>query len=75
MSLKVNKNIPIHEQATRVNQEGLGNLQTPMKLTYPHFQCQTLITLQISCLRIQRCHTNDDIPNYSLKKEPILTAR
>ena len=46
MSLKVNKNIPIHQQATQLYQEGLDNLQTPTKLPYPLFQCQTLKTLQ-----------------------------
>ena len=46
MSLKVNKNIPIHQQSTRVYQEGFDNLQTPTKLLYPLFQCETLTTLQ-----------------------------
>ena len=46
MSLKVNKNIPIHQQATQLYQEGLDNLQTPTKLLYPLFQCQTLTSLQ-----------------------------
>ena len=73
MSLKVNKNIPIHQQATRVYQEGLGNLQTPTKLPYPLFQCQTLKTLQSAVSEfgdVIEC----EVPNYSLKKEPILTA-
>ena len=73
MSLKVNKNIPIHQQATQLYQEGLDNLQTPTKLPYPLFQCQTLKTLQSAVSEfgdVIEC----EVPNYSLKKEPILTA-
>ena len=73
MSLKVNKNIPIHQQATRVYQEGLDNLQTPTKLPYPLFQCQTLTSLQ-SALSGFGDVLGWEVPNYSLKKEPILTA-
>ena len=73
MSLNVNKNIPIHQQATRVYQEGLDNLQTPTKFLYPLFQRQTLLTLQSYVSEfgdVIEC----EVPNYSLKKEPILTA-
>ena len=73
MSLKVNKNIPIHQQATRVYQEGLDNLQTPTKLLYPLFQCQTLKTLQSAVSQFGNV-IECEAPNYSLKKEPILTA-
>ena len=73
MSLKVNKNIPIHQQATRVYQEGLDNLQTPTKLPYPLFQCQTLTSLQSAVSGFGDV-LEWEVPNYSLKKEPILTA-
>ena len=73
MSLKVNKNIPIHQQATQLYQEGLDNLQTPTKLPYPLFQCQTLKTLQSAVSEFGDV-TEYEVPNYSLKKEPILTA-
>ena len=73
MSLKVNKNIPVHQQATRVYQEGFDNLQTPTKLPYPLFQCQTLKILQSAVSEFGDV-TECEVPNYSLKKEPILTA-
>ena len=73
MSLKVNKNIPIHQQATRVYQEGLDNLQTPTKLPYPFFQYQTLTSLQSAVSGFGDV-LEWEVPNYSLKKEPILTA-
>ena len=73
MSFKVNKNIPIHQQATQLYQEGLNNLQTPTKLPYPFFQCQTLKTLQSAVSEFGDV-TECEVPNYSLKKDPILTA-
>ena len=73
MSLKVNKNIPIHQQATRVYQEGLDNLQTPTKLPYPLFQCKTLTTLQSAVSEFGDV-LEWEVPDYSLKQEPILTA-
>ena len=73
MSLKVNKNIPIHQQATRVYQEGLDSLETPTKLPYPLFQCETLTTLQSAVSEFGDV-LEWEVPNYSLKKEPILTA-
>ena len=73
MSLKVNKNIPIHQQATQLYQEGLDNLQTPTNLPYPLFQCQTLTSLQSAVSGFGDV-LEWEVPNYSLKKEPILTA-
>ena len=69
----MNKNIPIHQQATQLYQEGLDNLQTPTKLPYPFFQCQTLKTLQSAVSEFGDV-IGCEAPNYSLKKEPILTA-
>ena len=73
MNLKVNKNIQIHRQATRVYQEGLDNLETPTKLPYPLFQCQTLTSLQSAVSGFGDV-LEWEVPDYSLKKEPILTA-
>ena len=73
MSLKVNKNIPIHQQATQLYQEGLDNLQTPTKLPYPLFQCETLTTLQSAVSEFGDV-LEWEVPNYSLKREPIITA-
>ena len=66
MSLKVNKNIPIHQQARRVYQEGLDN-------KYPLFQCETLTTLQSAVTEFGDVF-EWEVPDYSLKKEPILIA-
>ena len=73
ISVKVNKNIPIHQQATRVFQEGLDNLQTPTKFSLPLFQFQTLTTLQSAVSQFGDV-LEWEVPDYSLKKEPILTA-
>ena len=73
MSLKVNKNIPIHQQATQLYQEGLDNLQTPTKFPYPLFQCETLTTLQSAVSEFGDV-LEWEVPNYSLKTKPILTA-
>ena len=73
MSLKVNKNIPIHQQATQLYQEGLDSLETPTKLPYPLFQCDTLTTL-LSAVSEFGDVLEWEVPDYSLKKEPILTA-
>ena len=71
--LKVNENIPIHQQATQLYQEGLDNLQTPIKLPYPLFQCETLTTLQLAVSEFGDV-LEWEVPNYSLKREPIITA-
>ena len=73
MRLKVNKNIPIHQQATQLYQEGLDNLKTPTKLPYPLFQCETLTTLQSAVSEFGDV-LEWEAPDLSLKKEPILTA-
>ena len=73
MSLKENENIPIHQKAAQVYQEGLFKLESPNKLPYPLFQCQTLKTLQTAVSEFGDV-LEWEVPNYSLKEEPILTA-
>ena len=73
MSLKVNKNIPINQQATQLYQEGLDNLQTPTKLPYPLFQCQTLTALQSALSEFGNV-LQWEVPDYPQKKKQILTA-
>ena len=73
MSLKMNKNITIHRQATQLYQEGLDNLQTPTKLPYPLFKCETLTTLQSAVSEFGDV-LEWEVPDYSLKKEPKQTA-
>ena len=46
MSLKVNINLPIHQQATALYKQGLKQLETPTKLPYPIFMCPKLQELQ-----------------------------
>ena len=67
MSLRVNKNISIHQQATQLYQEGLDNLQTPTKLLYPLFQCQTLKPLQSARVEFGLSSHRVEVPNYSSK--------
>ena len=46
MSLKVNINLPIHQQATALYKQGLKQLETPTKLPYPIFMFPKLQELQ-----------------------------
>ena len=73
MSLKVNINLPLHQQATALYKQGLKQLETPTNLPYPIFICPKLQELQsiITEFGIVR---EWDVPDYSLKKEPVLTA-
>ena len=73
LSLKVNINFPVHQQANEVYREGLEQLEIPTKPPCPHFQCPTLRTLE-SLISVFGQVLEWDIPVYSLKKEPVLTA-
>ena len=73
MSLKVNINLPIHQQATALYKQGLKQLVTPTKLTYPTFICPKLQELQSIITEFGKVR-GWEVPDYSLKKEPVLTA-
>ena len=73
MSLKVNINLPIHHQATALYQQGLKQLKTPTKLPYPTFRCPKLQELQSVITEFGEVR-EWEVPDYSLKKEPIVTA-
>ena len=73
LSLKVNINIPLHQQANEVYREGLEQLETPTKPPCPYFQCPTLHTLESLISEFGKV-LEWNIPVYSLKKEPVLTA-
>ncbi|KAI6647270.1 Cell surface protein [Oopsacas minuta] len=73
MSLKVNKNIPVHNQATMVYQQGLQDLEAPTKLPYLLFLCPTLQTIQSAISEFGEVK-EWEVPDYSLKKVPILTT-
>ncbi|KAI6647976.1 hypothetical protein LOD99_8304 [Oopsacas minuta] len=71
MSLKVNTNISIHQQATRLYQQGLQDLEAPTKLPYPLFLFPTLQTIRSAISEFGEVK-EWEVTNYSLKKVPIL---
>ena len=73
MSLKVNINLPIHQQATALYKQGLKQLETPTKLPYPIFICPKLQELQSIITEFGEVR-EWEVPDYSLMKEPVLTA-
>ena len=73
MSLKVNINLPIHQQATALYKQGLKQLETPTKLPYPIFISPKLQELQSIITEFGQVR-EWEAPDYSLKKEPVVTA-
>ena len=73
MSLKVNINLPIHQQAIELYKQGLKQLETPTKLPYPIFMCPKHQELQSIITEFGEVR-EWEVPDYSLKKEPVLTA-
>ena len=73
MSLKINKNIPIHQKATELYQQGLEDLVTPTRLPIPHFSCPTLQTLWTLVSEFGEV-SEWEVPDYSKKLNPTVTA-
>ena len=73
MSLKINTNIPIHQKATELYQQGLEDLLTPTKLPGLLFNCKTLQTLQNLISEFVEIIVWES-PDYSMKMEPTLTV-
>ena len=73
LSLKVNINTPVHQQATDAYKQGQQQLETPTKLPCPHFTCPTLHKLESLIAEFGEV-IDWEAPDYSLKKEPVLTA-
>ena len=73
LSLKVNINIPVHQQAADAYKQGLQQLETPTKLPCPHFRCPTLHKLESLIAEFGEV-IDWEVPDYSLKREPVLTA-
>ena len=73
LSLKVNINIPVHQQAADAYNQGLQQLETPTKLPCPHFTCPTLHKLESLIAEFGEV-VDWEVPDYSLKREPVLTA-
>ena len=73
LSLKENIGIRIHQKAADAYKQGLQQLETPTKLPCPHFTCPTLYKLE--SLIAEFGEVKDwEVPDYSLKREPVLTA-
>ena len=73
LSLKVNINLPIHQQATDAYKQGLQQLEIPTKFPFPLFQCPILHKLKSIIAEFGKV-VEWEVPDYSLKKEPVLTA-
>ena len=73
LSLKVNINIPVHQEANQAYKQALERLETPIRLPCPHFQCQTLPQLESLIAELGGIVTGE-VPDYSLKREPVLAA-
>ena len=73
LSLKVNINIPVHQKAADAYKQGLQQLKTPTKLPCPHFTCPTLYKLESLIAEFGEV-IEWEVPDYSLKREPVLTA-
>ena len=73
LSLKVNINLQIHQQATALYKQGLKQLETATKLPYPIFICPKLQELQSIITEFGEVR-EWEVPDYSLKKVPVVTA-
>ena len=73
LSLKVNINTPVHQQAADAFEQGLQQLETPTRLPCPHFACPTLHKLESLISEFGEV-IDREVPDYSLKREPVLTA-
>ena len=73
LSLKVNINSPTHQQAAGAYKQGLQQLEIPTKPPCPHFICQTLHKLEFLIADFGEV-IEWEVPDYSLKREPVLTA-
>ena len=73
LSLKENIGIRVHQQAADAYKQGLQQLETPTKLPCPHFTCPTLYKLESLIAEFGEV-IEWEVPDYSLKREPVLTA-
>ena len=73
LSVKVNINIPVHQQAADAYKQGLQQLETPTQLPCLHFTCPTLHKLESLIAEFGE-FIEWEVPDYSLKREPVLTA-
>ncbi|KAI6657020.1 hypothetical protein LOD99_11233 [Oopsacas minuta] len=72
LSLKVNDNKDLHQQATDLYQQRIKQLETPTKLQQPFFSCTMMFQLQTQIAEYGEVKEWE--LDYSLKKEPILAV-
>ena len=73
LSLKVNINIPVNQEANQAYKQALERLEIPIRLLCRYFKCQTLLQLDSLIAELGGIVTWD-VPDYSLKREPVLAA-
>ena len=73
MSIKANPNLEFHEQAKQVYQLGMRKLEPSATFLCPVFRCQRKDTIRQLISELGEIVAYE-IPDYSLKKEPVLTA-
>ena len=73
LSIKENIGIRVHQKAADAYKQGLLQLETPTRLPCPHFVCPTLHKLESLIAEFGEV-IDWDVPDYSLKRKPILTA-
>ena len=73
LSLKVNINKTLHQQASQLYQQGLENLVIPTKVPSPIFQFNAMETLQMAITEFGEI-VEWETPDYSLKIQPTVTA-
>ena len=73
LSLKVNINTPVHQQAADAYKQGQQQLEKPTKLPCPYFTCPTLHRLEFLIAEFGEV-IEWEVPDYSQKRKPVLTA-
>ena len=73
MKIRENPNKEIHQKAKEVYQQGLRKHQPSATFLCPIFRCQRIDTIHELIAELGEI-VPCEVPNYSLKKDPILTA-
>ena len=73
MSIRENPNIEFHRQAKEAYQQGLRKQEPSATFLCPIFRCQIMDTIRELIAELGEI-VPCEIPNYSLKTDPILTA-
>ena len=73
INIRTNSNLQLHKQAKQVYQQGMKELEPSATFLCPVFKCQRTDTIRQLISELGEIVTYE-IPDYSLKKEPVLTA-